>query len=290
MNLPRRRRRPEPNGPSEPRRQDPFVRAGEFLSQWWPNILAGVGGLLMVLAQIADSTDHITLVPGNLTRAMAFWPGLACFILGSAVLALRQPRAADLARRVTALEQQVAQGSEGLRSLRRNELSLLAKQLRFYSAERISLFGFQPDGFVLIARHALFTQFEAAGRTRYPVSEGCIGLAWQAGFAAADDLPDPATHLAEWQKELLDRYQVPVATSLALTMKSRTCIAFRIEAGAARLPVGVVVFESQNLPDASVPRSRHAPMLDPDELTKVMKGAEGTRLQCILECAPEIRH
>lgn len=290
VNLSSGRRRPDSDSPSESKPRDVFIRLGEFLSQWWPNILSGLGGLLMVLAQLADSTDHITLVPGKPTRAMAFWPGLSCFILGSVFLALRQPRTAELERRVRTIEQQVTQGIEGLRALRRNELSLLAKQLHFYSAERISLFGFQPDGFVLIARHALNTRFEAAGRPHYPVGEGCIGLAWEDGFAAATDLPDPATHLSEWQKELLDRYQVPVTTSQAIIMKSRACIAFRIETGAARLPVGVVVFESQNLPDTSTPRSRTAPMLDPDELTKVIKGAEGIRLQCMLECATEIRH
>lgn len=277
------------------REHDPFVVAAEFISHWWPSLLQGVGGVLLVVAGLTDSKHRVIVLPGHLPQTIPFWSGFACVLIGGTVVAIRQPSRAALARRVATLERQVQSGEEALRSLRRSELSLLARQLGYFSSERISLFALDHDGFVLAARHSANPRFEAPGRTRYPLGEGCLGKAWDEGSAVLVDLPDPASDPTGWQRALLDRWNMPLETSAALVMKARTCIAIRIDTAGALTPIGVVVFESQLIssdPPATAPGAsgkRGGPVLDSSELGKIMKGTDGVRLLCMLECAAEVR-
>jgi len=288
-------KRPCDAGPAS-REHDPFVVAAEFVSHWWPSLLQGVGGVLLVVAGLTDSKHRVIVLPGHLPQSIPFWAGFACVLIGGVVAAIRQPDRAALARRIVTLERQVQSGNEALRSLRRSELSLLARQLGYFSTERISLFAHDRDGFVLVARHSANPRFEAPGRTRYPLGEGCLGKAWDDGSAAVVDLPDPAQDPTDWQRALLDRWNMPLETSAALVMKARTCIAIRIDTAGARAPIGVVVFESQltcSDPPARTPGApgkRGGPVLDPSELNKIMKGTDGVRLLCMVEFAAEVRH
>jgi len=151
---------------------------------------------------------------------------------------------------------------------------------------RISLFSARVDHFVLVARCSLGPRHQTAGRERYPLTEGCLGQAWENGRAAETTLPDPGVRPAQWRDEMGRRWNVPSEVAERLTMKSRSYVACRIDGTPESNPLGVIVFESLNsLEQIRLPDGKDQCVMDPVELATIVGVDEAARLQGLLEKA-----
>lgn len=262
--------------PSKGGTKDLIQRAADGVREWHPTVLVVVGTILMA----------------GWNHEAAFWFGAVVFLAGT-VLSVRRQRAYETLREAyTTLERQsneVASASKAaldrrdavISALSCCELAFLGQQLKYYSSERITLFRPAPGGFTLVARWSMHPRYRASGREFYPLCEGCLGEAWNWGFAAEIGLPDPKSALEEWLAVSKTKWHIPRQTAQEFTMKSRTYVAIRLEGGTGREPLGVIVFESERTTADLVGDT--SPVLDLTKLKKQMKGASGLRLQAVLE-------
>lgn len=255
-----------------------LIRGAELLTKWWPQLFQMFGIVLFSLANFGDSHDHVNLGVTSVHRAYLFAAGVVTFVVGSIATTRNVQEKDALAKQVADLELELSSSKEALRAQLRVELVQLARQLKFFSTERISVFALDGESLRLVARYSNNPQLISPGRSSYPIDQGCLGRAWSDGQSSAD-LPNAAVDLDGWQRKQLEDYEIPTSDSARFTMKSRTYFAFRID-GLIQEPLGVVVFESQLAPaELPGPPGQHLTM---DELRKVIKGPEGERLQCML--------
>ncbi|WP_257308843.1 hypothetical protein [Geothrix fuzhouensis] len=110
--------------------------------------------------------------------------------------------------------------------------------------DRISIYQFTPEGFVLRGRYSENRDYNHKGRTIYPLNQGCIGRAYQRGEFKRSRLPDPHAHRTTYYTTLESEYDIPETTSRNFVMKSRSIIGVRIESLDHSDSLGVLVIES----------------------------------------------
>jgi hypothetical protein len=136
-------------------------------------------------------------------------------------------------------------------------------------------------GFQLLARFSRNPTIDSPARSCYPFSEGCLGEAWDAGSAAAVDLPEPTG--AAWQRTLNRQWKIPNDVSTGFRMKSRNVIAVRLDG--TDHPVGVIVFESRQ----SVASAPGTCRIGANDLYDYMKGEDGDRFASWLEACEGVQ-
>lgn len=103
---------------------------------------------------------------------------------------------------------------------------------------RISVYVERDEQFVLVARWSQNERLRRPGRSTFPMGQGVIGQAWDGrkGAAYLDGLKsDPE----EWILEQCAMYGFDEATARAMTMKSRSIAAVRVD-GERKTPILVV--------------------------------------------------
>lgn len=106
------------------------------------------------------------------------------------------------------------------------------------NSDRVSVYYFHEDRFVMLARFALHPDYRGVGRSEYPASQGAIGDAWARGSIAME-LP---TSRKQWERTLVTKHGYTPEQAASLAMHCVGIAALRIEVD--RLAVGVIVFES----------------------------------------------
>jgi hypothetical protein len=131
---------------------------------------------------------------------------------------------------------------------------LIIHETGLWSDDRVSFFIEDPRrrGLLLTtraSRRATYATDQDHGLYDYGV--GCLGEAWDGGSVYVDDLPNPESQTADWQNALLNDWAIPLEASAAMTMKSRTVFAQRVDAGLGQRWLGVVVVESTKVPETA---------------------------------------
>lgn len=261
----------------------------------WPQALVVLGGLLLAFTSLRGSDGGVPFFRWRPSAVAVFCLGAAFFVAGNVYVYRARHREADLDTEVAALrttkgelQRRLGELGREMEKLFRAELEILAKELRYWSSERITLFVQDADQLLRVARCSANQTYRQSGRSAYPLQEGCLGKALERGDAADVELPDPKADLDAWKAAQWERWRIPASTASALTMRSRTVIARRIDASPGNDAFGLIVFESESSAssiDQMYPSATNRPVLDPDALEKKLKGPEGERLKCLLEAA-----
>jgi hypothetical protein len=205
------------------------------------------------------------------------WASAALFLLGLGAVVKRGQILGCVKGRLALVERRAKVAEAALKSLADVELDFLCKRLGYYSTERVSIFVPVHEGFKLKVRYSLSPTHRTAGRSLYPLGEGCLGHAWKAGSAFSLNVPDPKQSLHLWYQYLEREWGVPRATAERIRMRCRTYAAIRIDSDSRpRQPLGVVVIESELIPDAT------AAKLKRQDIEKVIKGEAGERIRALL--------
>jgi hypothetical protein len=258
----------------------PFRGIGAWLQEWWPYTCNVLGACGLGLLGAANDKGRIVLpiTSWSLSKDLVGWGGALLLAIGMVGLYRRGRQLGDLKRRVAQAEQRSGISERVVRALSRVELNILSDSLGHQSSERVSLFVPAPGGFVLVARWTKDPTLAEGSQTIYAEGQGCLWKAWQDGYAEEVNLPDPRNDLKGWVDEQVARWNVPRDRAEAMTMRSRTYVAIRIEdRSTGRLPAGVVIFESRLTPNEAT-RAR----LKPDDIKQAVLREE-PRLRVLLE-------
>lgn len=107
--------------------------------------------------------------------------------------------------------------------------------------DRVSVYYFHDDKFVMLSRYSLHPEYKLAARTEYPTNQGAIGEAWSVGSAV---LTLPTTRV-KWENHLVAKHGYSKEEAHALRMHSTSIAARRVEVN--HEAVGVIVFESTDV-------------------------------------------
>lgn len=103
---------------------------------------------------------------------------------------------------------------------------------------RISVYVERESQFVLVARWSANEKLRRAGRNQFPMGEGLIGEAWD-GVKGAAHVNGLTSEEDKWVQDQCDTYNFDEPVVRALTMKSRSIAAVRVE-GEKKTPIVVV--------------------------------------------------
>ena len=171
-------------------------------------VLSILGAAVLGLAGAATNDKgqiRIPVLNHQISKEPVAWTGFALLLLGAAAALRQSANNGALERQKAAAE---AKAEAALSALTSAELALwniaafeiqaVSTQLKYLSAERISLFVQQDEGFVRVARYSANPLYNKQSRSTHPANEGCLGQAWAMKFAYATDLPDPKIDLEQW--------------------------------------------------------------------------------------------
>lgn len=155
-----------------------------------------------------------------------------------------------------------------------SQLQLMGDRIDLRGSDRLSLYKYENEQFIMIGRYAQRPEFRATGRGIYPADIGIIGHAWRSphGFAHVHDLPDPAFDLDAYCSENQERFGMPLEITRDLVMKSRTISAHVLHHRMLQDRRAVIVIESLE-PDR----------FSQEELAAVVGGPTGRQLALVLE-------
>jgi hypothetical protein len=261
---------------NQPRRIRRFIGGLRPTLRHWRPIIVGV--LSTALLAIASISPHARFQIGHskhASRPVLVIAGIVCAGLAAFEAGLRQRRLDKLAAEASKHELAASAGARAVLRLVFLELDALRHAAGHYSNERLSLFRCDGDHFTLVGRRSASPTWQAtAGRTSYPLNEGCLGWAWRDGTAEEQGLPPPGPG-KPWNERWIRAqrtWDIPEPTARSLTMPSRSYLAFRIET--PERAVGVLVFESLNssteAQQAGSPATLTLAQLDP-----LQRGASG---------------
>jgi len=171
------------------------------------------------------------------------WALVSAVVLATASLLsqflLQRPSYMELSR----LEEVAnSQSTEKSRALEQAFTVLIRKLAEHCSinanSDRISVYYFHDEGFVMLARWSSHPTYTRAGRGSYPTGQGAIGEAWDRGSAVSIL---PPTRI-RWEKSLEAHHGFPPGSTQGLSMHCQSIAAIRIDAD--HHAVGVLVFES----------------------------------------------
>ncbi len=153
-------------------------------------------------------------------------------------------------------------------------LSFIAAQLGFRGSDRVSLYRFDGDNFVMIGRYSEQPELRVPGRAIYPTGQGVIGMAWRSpqGRSFVDNLPDPAANLDAYKEENRRLFNLPPDVVTGMVMKSRTVGAYVLKDLSGLGRAAVLVFESLE-----------AGRFADDDLREVVTGPHGRDLSLLID-------
>jgi hypothetical protein len=223
-----------------------FGRVGEAVESRSPVLvltLASLGLVFIIdLVKAIPAMSNTWQVPSVLL-AFAIVTG---YLWGTWATNVRSGRVEQLERENEALRRAVRdQGRDYLEHCSKR-LSFIAGQLGFRGSDRVSLYRFDGDNFVMIGRYSEQPELKVPGRAIYPAGQGVIGMAWRSaqGRSFVDNLPDPAANLGAYKEENLRRFNFPPEVVDGMAMKSRTIGAYVLKDLSGLGRAAVLVFES----------------------------------------------
>ncbi len=237
--------------PRLPRRQ----RARQWFKRYGGSLLAAAGGAMTAGSSLFDGV-YLGSGP-NLVRlvgvpiegqAVLLTVGIPLAAVTGVKIAMDKRRAEEdnvrLTNQVVASDSRYGEVVGALAAMGHGLMFTLVDALGLTSAARATLV--LHDGNVLrqVGRFSRNPEFDAPGRGVYPVTQGCIGAAWQHGDDEVLGLPDPTADAAGYRRELRNRHGMTAAEVDALSMPSRSFAARRILDASHQHPRGVVVIES----------------------------------------------
>ncbi|MEB6041199.1 hypothetical protein [Enterococcus gallinarum] len=162
-----------------------------------------------------------------------------------------------------------------LASLPTDFLELVFKELCFNSSERISLYTFRENSFVIAGRYASVKPLMTQGRQSYPEGEGYIGKAWRCPDSSdtyyKDGLPDYEQEQDLYIETVKTETGLKKGVIKTLTMHSRSYYVKLIRDHGN--PIGIIVLES-NQP--KFPKKK-------DEITNILDGMSGNHLATLIK-------
>lgn len=112
-------------------------------------------------------------------------------------------------------------------------------QLSYNDSERISLYLYNGNEFILAGRYSKNQEYSEISRSSFPDSEGCIGQTWKNGGKYFIELP---TEDKAYYDFLKNNLSIDKCTVKRLRMKSHAYFSYALEEGYRR--IGIVLFES----------------------------------------------
>jgi hypothetical protein len=227
--------------------QTPPNRIRSFLRHWWPIAMSVLGTALLAIAGVSPHAMFELGDDKHSWRPPLVAAGIVCWAAATLVGGRRQRRLDRLQNENAEHEQHASAGARAVLRLIFHELEALRVLAGHFSNERVSLFRCEGDCFILIGRRSAGPTYDrSAGRSSYPLAEGCLGRAWRDGSAEETGLPTAGSG-ASWDPAWVaaqGNWGLPEQTALALRMPSCSYVAFRIDT--PQRAVGVLVFESVN--------------------------------------------
>lgn len=118
-------------------------------------------------------------------------------------------------------------------------LHLSEKVCKLQDKERVSLYLFNSDEFILVGRHSLHPTFSQKSRIKFPSDQGCISQAFFEGKVSVT-LPE---HHKDYVEYCVQNFNMARSSIKDQRMKSRDFYGEAIFDGKKR--IGVILFESQ---------------------------------------------
>lgn len=259
-----------------------FEKWGTFFDDHWPQFFARVfasltailaffisdeamGVVASVLGFEGEPRDSLTWYYTVLLVVMAF-SGFATIVFWICE-SRRRTKISDVSTDNTILKERIEGLKESIQLFRENtdvvfkgHLCCFAiRVLDFqadrwaHSSDRITLYIVDDARrhFVPVGRYSSSPRYGEPGRTQYPLSQGCIGKAWDTGWCFDNRIPKPPDALdaasikdSEFAEYMLENYRIPKTTVSKLTMKSTLIAGYRIDVDEGRESLGIIVVES----------------------------------------------
>lgn len=224
-------------------------RLGRFVALNWQRATIGIGTIALAVAGAPELFGRTDGVEYSYFDRWG-WPQfvflggfLALLVGGIAHLKIRPTYGDLLAERDQAVST-ANDRANALESVLRAIITDLTDALNLsVSSARASVYCFSDNGFVLLSRVSRNPEWKKRGRASYPADQGLISKAWRDSSAVLVDLP---ANRDDWEAQLADLgFSSEVAERLS--MQARSLVAIRVDAlmGSEKLPVGVLVLESE---------------------------------------------
>lgn len=218
-----------------------IVRLARWLEDYWPQIITAIG--------------TIGMGAGGILVSINWSPSIAISVfVGSAVLSIsgqlgtwqRSPGIKSLQQHVSELEDIIEQSKNDYFQLFENHLGILANdKLRLSDTERISVYKYEEEAFVMLGRYSKNPEYCKRGRGKYPADQGCIAEAWRKGEVFVTNLPDPNDEEERYLNMMKDRWKIKKIIARNFKMKSRCYYGFAIE-NVEQQRIAIVIIESVN--------------------------------------------
>lgn len=249
-----------------------LVRAAHFIQDYWPRLASISSTVAFLFASYWFGP--ILELKNDFFIYYRFWVGvffvLMC-VVGEFGSQKHFGRIALLQKEIESLKKLVKLFGEDYPDIWRARLGVLATGLQFAYTERISVYKPEGEILVMLGRFSHNTEFNRAGRSEYPMKEGCLGRAYQEGKAIVVDLPDPNSGPDEYYNRMEKEWNMSKKLMKKLKMKSRSYAAFALKDETGLNNEAVVVFESTKENG-----------LDVKALEQEMKGRQGQTLVSLM--------
>ncbi|MGN7977454.1 hypothetical protein ACTJJ4_07755 [Microbacterium sp. 22195] len=206
-----------------------------FVKAWLPRTLGGVSAFLLVLWGLTSphqwSAGGLTIgISGVVVAVLAFF----------AEMIVQRPSYMKLSQLREEADRKALAKTEALENALRIMLVRLAEYCGLTGqSDRLSVYYFHDDEFVMVARHAKNPRLAKRGRVRYPAGQGVIGKAWEEDHGQA--LVKIAGGNGSWNREAR-KQNFTDAEIAKLTMRSVGLGGYRLEVD--NRSVGVLIIES----------------------------------------------
>lgn len=216
---------------------------GDFIGSYGPTICVIVGGIglatLPTLPYGINWYDKIVYLKLSMVISVIF-----LYIVGAVISNSRNKDFWRIQNRIEQLEEIIKSFGENIFKIWELRLSVIANDLELGHSERVSIYNFENDKFVMLGRYSMNPTFNTSGRGVYPANQGCIQKAWCEGFAEVQDLPDPDNNYQDYKDCLKNDWSINNSVVDKLSMKSRSFVGIAIDDVKGINKAAVIIFES----------------------------------------------
>lgn len=182
------------------------------------------------------------------------WGPVMLLVIGIGLRAVSGKRISHLEDKLASLNgalDQFRSLSENLKLIIDHHLYVIGTELGFGATERVSLYVFRINSkgkkeFSQCGRYSLSESLKSYGRSSYPLTQGVIGKAWDAGVFECTQLPDWSTESSRYINTCVSEFGFARREVKKLTMHPRYIIGYRIGDVAGLNYKSVIVIESMN--------------------------------------------
>jgi hypothetical protein len=237
--------------------------------RFWPSFLVAFAGVAFAVLTLSHPNGTLSLPLHPRRWELVVVIGVLV-LAGEITGARRQARLPTLEASERKANAGLEQARRALERLARVELARIAASLRYSSSERVSLFAYSGDRFVLVARYSASPPFTGADRREYPLDAGCLGRAWE-----NDRWHVVVTVTREQDQEGWTRQHMDCHLSRefvdGLRMPVRTVIASRVnDPRQGQSACGVIVLESTDTSMSPRVSGANPPILDPADAANAL--------------------